>query len=65
MYGFVIGSYNSIIDAIAQKKKRWMKNLKFNLYQKKYKTDRELYDKVKKVIKFDLNRNQKDKIEFS
>jgi hypothetical protein len=42
-----------------------MKNLKFNLCQKKYKTDRELYDKVKKVIKFDLNRNQKDKIEFS
>ena len=44
MYGFVIGSYNSIIDAIAQKKKRRMKNLKFNLCQKKYKTDRELYD---------------------
>lgn len=65
MYGFVIGSYYSIIDAIAQKKKRWMKNLKFNLCQKKYKTDRELYDKVKKVIKFDLNRNQKDKMEFS
>ena len=41
-----------------------MKNLKFNLCQKKYKTDRELYDKVKKVIKFDLNRNQKIKWNF-
>ena len=54
-----------LLMPLLKKKKRRMKNLKFNLCQKKYKTDRELYDKVKKVIKFDLNRNQKDKIEFS
>ena len=65
MYSFAIGSLSSIVAAMDQKTEEMNEKLKILAsIKKEYHLDKELYDKVRKVIKFDLSRNQKDKMEF-
>ena len=65
MYSFAIGSLSSIVAAMDQKSEEMNEKLKILAsIKKEYHLDKELYDKVRKVIKFDLSRNQKDKMEF-
>jgi CRP-like cAMP-binding protein len=65
MYSFTIGSLSSILATMDQKNEEMNQKLKILAgIKKEYNLDKDLYDKVRKVIKFDLSRNQKDKMEF-
>ena len=65
MYSFAIGSLSSIIAALDQKSAEMNQKLEIlTSIKKEYNLNQEIYDKVRKVIKFDLNRNQKDKMQF-
>ena len=65
MYSFTIGSLSSILATMDQKNEEMNQKLQILAgIKKEYNLDKDLYDKVRKVIKFDLSRNQKDKMEF-
>lgn len=65
MYSFAIGSLSSIVAAMDRKKAEMNQKLSvLTSIKKEYHLDKTLYDKVRKVIKFDLTRNQRDKIQF-
>lgn len=65
MYSFAIGSLSSIVAAMDHKNREMNQKLKILAsIRKEYNIDKELYDKVRKVIKFDLSRNQRDKMQF-
>jgi hypothetical protein len=65
MYSFAIGSLSSIVSTLDAKTAEMNQKLQ-TLYsiKQEFKLDNEIYDKVRKVIKYDLSRNQKDKINF-
>jgi len=65
MYSFAIGSLSSIVATMDAKNEEMNQKLQILTgIKKEYNLDKDLYDKVRKVIKFDLSRNQKDKMEF-
>jgi hyperpolarization activated cyclic nucleotide-gated potassium channel 2 len=65
MYSFAIGSLSSIVSTLDAKTAEMNQKLQ-TLYsiKQEFKLDGDIYDKVRKVIKYDLSRNQKDKINF-
>lgn len=65
MYSFAIGSLSSIVSTLDSKTAEMNQKLQ-TLYsiRSEFKLDHEIYDKVRKVIKYDLSRNQKDKLNF-
>ena len=65
MYSFAIGSLSSIVSTLDNKTAEM--NQKLNILssiKREFNLDQEIYDKVRKVIKYDLSRNQKDKMDF-
>ena len=65
MYSFAIGSLSSIVSTLDNKTAEM--NQKLNILstiKKEFNLEQEIYDKVRKVIKYDLSRNQKDKMDF-
>jgi hypothetical protein len=65
MYSFAIGSLSSIVSTLDAKTAEMNQKLQILYYIKhEFKLEDEIYEKVRKVIKFDLMRNQKDKINF-
>ena len=65
LYSFAIGSLSSIVDSMDQKKAEMNQKLEilYNI-KKDFNLGQDIYDKVRKVIKYDLSRNHKDKMEF-
>ena len=64
-YSFIIGSLSSLVASLDAKHAEM--NQKVQILQsmkKEFKLPDGLYDKVRKVIKYDLSRNQKDKMNF-
>lgn len=65
MYSFAIGSLSSIIASLDQKRSEMNRKLEIlNSIKKEYDLTQDTYNKVRKTIKYDLNRNQKDKMNF-
>lgn len=65
MYSFAIGSLSSIVSALDQKNAEMNQKLEIlSSIKKEYHLEPIIYDKVRKVIKFDSSRNQKDKNQF-
>ena len=65
LYSFAIGSFSSIVATLDQKTEEMNQKLQIlTSIKKEFNLNQEIYDKVKRVIKFDLNRNQKDKMKF-
>ena len=65
LYSFAIGSLSSIVSTLDQKTAEMNQKLQIlSSIKKEFNLDQSIYDKVRKVIKFDLSRNQKDKMMF-
>lgn len=65
MYSFAIGSLSSIVAALDQKTAEMNQKLQvLASIKKEYHLDKTIYDKVRKVLKFDLSRNQREKMQF-
>jgi len=65
MYSFAIGSLSSIVSTLDAKTAEMNQKLQILASIKnEFKLDNDIYDKVRKVIKYDLSRNQKDKMNF-
>ena len=65
LYSFAIGSLSSIVSTLDQKTAEMNQKLQIlSSIKKEFHLDQNIYDKVRKVIKFDLSRNQKDKMMF-
>lgn len=65
MYSFAIGSLSSIVSTLDNKTADMNQKLQIlSSIKKEFNLDQEIYDKVRKVIKYDLSRNQKDKMNF-
>lgn len=65
LYSFAIGSLSSIVATLDQKTAEMNQKLRIlSSIKKEFNLDQEIYDKVRKVIKFDLSRNQRDKMTF-
>ena len=65
MYSFAIGSLSSIVSTLDAKTAEMNQKLQIlSSIKKEFSLDQEIYDKVRKVIKYDLSRNQKDKMNF-
>ncbi len=65
MYSFAIGSLSSIVSILDAKTAEMNQKLQIlSSIKKEFNLDQDIYDKVRKVIKYDLSRNQKDKMNF-
>jgi hypothetical protein len=65
IYSFTIGSLSSIVSTLDAKTAEMNQKLQILAsIKKEFALDQEIYDKVRKVIKYDLSRNQKDKMNF-
>jgi CRP-like cAMP-binding protein len=65
LYSFAIGSLSSIVSTLDQKSEEMNKKLQIlSSIKKEFNLDQNIYDKVRKVIKYDLSKNQKDKMIF-
>ena len=65
MYSFAIGSLSSIVSTLDAKTAEMNQKLQIlSSIKKEFNLDQDIYDKVRKVIKYDLSRNQKDKMNF-
>jgi hypothetical protein len=65
MYSFAIGSLSSLVSTLDAKTAEMNQKLQIlSSIKKEFNLDQEIYDKVRKVIKYDLSRNQKDKMNF-
>jgi hypothetical protein len=65
MYSFAIGSLSSIVSTLDQKTAEMNQKLQIlSSIKKEFNLEQEIYEKVRKVIKYDLSRNQKDKMNF-
>ena len=65
LYSFAIGSLSSIVSTLDQKTEEMNQKLQIlSNIKKEFNLDQSIYDKVRKVIKYDLSRNQKDKMNF-
>jgi hypothetical protein len=64
-YSFAIGSLTSIVSTLDAKTAEMNQKMQ-TLYsiRQEFKLDQDIFDKVRKVIKYDLSRNQKDKLDF-
>ena len=65
LYSFANGSFISIVSTLNQKTEEM--NQKYQILsniKKEFNLDQSIYDKVRKVIKYDLSKNQKDKMNF-
>jgi hypothetical protein len=64
-YSYTIGSLSSIISTMDAKTSEMNQKLQILAsIKKEFNLDQEIYEKVRKVIKYDLSRNQKDKMTF-
>ena len=62
---FIIGSLSSIVSTLDQKSEEMNQKLQIlSSIKKEFNLEQGIYDKVRKVIKYDLSRNQKDKMVF-
>ena len=62
LYSFANGSFISIVSTLNQKTEEM--NQKYQILsniKKEFNLDQSIYDKVRKVIKYDLSKNQMDK----
>ena len=65
LYSFAIGSLSSIVSTLDQKSEEMNQKLQIlSSIKKEFNLEQGIYDKVRKVIKYDLSRNQKDKMVF-
>lgn len=65
LYSFAIGSLSSIVSTLDQKSEEMNQKLQIlSSIKKEFNLEQSIYDKVRKVIKYDLSRNQKDKMIF-
>ena len=65
LYSFAIGSLSSIVSTLDQKSEEMNQKLQIlSSIKKEFNLEQNIYDKVRKVIKYDLSRNQKDKMVF-
>jgi len=65
MYSFAIGSLSSIVSTLDAKTAEMNQKLQIlSSMKKEFNLEQDIYDKVRKVIKYDLSRNQKDKMIF-
>ena len=65
LYSFAIGSLSSIVSTLDQKSEEMNQKLQIlSSIKKEFNLEQNIYDKVRKVIKYDLSRNQKDKWSF-
>ena len=65
IYSFAIGSMSSIVENMDEKNKDVQKKLNMLEHIKKnFKIDYKVYYKVKRIIKFELNKEQEEKKEF-
>jgi len=65
LYSFAIGSLSSIVSTMDQKSEEMNQKLQIlSSIKKEFNLEQNIYDKVRKVIKYDLSRNQKDKMVF-
>lgn len=65
MYSFAIGSLSSIVSTLDAKTAEMNQKLQIlSSIKNEFKLETDIYDKVRKVIKYDLSRNQKDKMNF-
>ncbi len=65
LYSFAIGSLSSIVSTMDQQNEEMDQKLQIlSSIKKEFNLDQGIYDKVRKVIKYDLSRNQKDKMIF-
>ena len=65
LYSFAIGSLSSIVSTLDQKSEEMNQKLQIlSSIKKDFNLEQGIYDKVRKVIKYDLSRNQKDKMVF-
>lgn len=65
LYSFAIGSLSSIVSTMDQKSEEMNQKLQIlSSIKKEFNLEQSIYDKVRKVIKYDLSRNQKDKMIF-
>jgi hypothetical protein len=65
IYSFAIGALSSIVSSFDAKNR--VMNTKLSILasiKKEYNLNQEIYDKVRKVIKYDSSKNQKDKMNF-
>lgn len=65
LYSYSIGLLSSIVSTLDQKTAEMNQKLQIlSSIKKEFNLDQNIYDQVRKVIKFDLSRNQKDKMMF-
>ena len=65
LYSFAIGSLSAIVSTLDQKSEEMNQKLQIlSSIKKEFNLEQGIYDKVRKVIKYDLSRNQKDKMIF-
>ena len=65
LYSFAIGSLSSIVSTMDQQTEEMNQKLQIlSSIKKEFNLNQGIYDKVRKVIKYDLSRNQKDKMNF-
>ena len=65
LYSFAIGALSSIVSTLDQKSEEMNQKLQIlSSIKKEFNLEQNIYDKVRKVIKYDLSRNQKDKMVF-
>ena len=65
LYSFAIGSLSSIVSTMDQQTEEMNQKLQIlSSIKKEFNLNQGIYDKVRKVIKYDLSRNQKDKMIF-
>jgi hypothetical protein len=65
MYSYAIGALSSIVSVFDIKNREM--NAKLSILasiKKEYGLKQEIYDKVRKMIKYDMNKNQKDRMNF-
>jgi hypothetical protein len=65
LYSYILGALSSIVNLISEKNKEMNDKLCVLANMKvEHDLNDEIYNKVRKVIKFDTNKNQKNKIAF-
>ena len=65
LYSFAISSLSSIVSTLDRKSEEMNQKLQIlNSLKKEFNLEQGIYDKVRKVIKYDLSRNQKIKWSF-
>ena len=65
IYSFAIGSLSSIVSSLDSNTAEMNQKLQIlSRIKREFNLDQDIYDKIRKVIKYDLSNSQKDKMDF-